>query len=292
MAKHHLRHVRLPENSIEKRFWHHVLGNLMPATYKNVFGLSFVIFFWLDCSTHRRYHRSGPPIKMLFLGWHYPMLHLIVDAWGTIGREFWEGDATKQKSVKKSYLFTGEEFYRKDKEWMEEVPTHFLTYHSALCPFWGGLETKFRKHRGPESHGSWSSMEDWHADLPPCNFASTHFLQKEGVSSPCNFATAHLTACILSFNLPLSSRLGKWRTLSPGSGGPGCLGEGCLGFPGQVWELRLLPSFFLHFLGKMAVQKMSGKTPASPRHLSTRHPRPAYLTSRDEGERYLCRDYA
>ena len=31
---------------------------------------------------------------------------------------------------------------------------------------------------------------------------------------------------------------------------------------------------FLHFLGKIAVQKMSGKTPGSPRHPSTRHPRP------------------
>ena len=42
-------------------------------------------------------------------------------------------------------------------------------------------------------------MEDWDADLSPCNFATTHFLQKEAVSSPCNlkFATSYLTAFIL-----------------------------------------------------------------------------------------------
>ena len=48
-------------------------------------------------------------------------------------------------------------------------------------------------------------MEDWDADLPPCNFATTHFLQKEAVLSPCNFATAHLTAYILNLYLPLTS---------------------------------------------------------------------------------------
>ena len=32
---------------------------------------------------------------------------------------------------------------------------------------------------------------------------------------------------------------------------------------------------FLRFLGKIAVQTMSGKTPGSPRHPSTRRPRPA-----------------
>ena len=29
--------------------------------------------------------------------------------------------------------------------------------------------------RGPEMHGSESSMEDWDADLSPCNFATSHF---------------------------------------------------------------------------------------------------------------------
>ena len=29
--------------------------------------------------------------------------------------------------------------------------------------------------RGPEIHGSQSSMKDWDADLSPCNFATTHF---------------------------------------------------------------------------------------------------------------------
>ena len=32
---------------------------------------------------------------------------------------------------------------------------------------------------------------------------------------------------------------------------------------------------FLHFLGKIAVRKMSGRTPGSPRHSSSRHPRPS-----------------
>ena len=40
------------------------------------------------------------------------------------------------------------------------------------------------------------------------------FLQKEAVLSSCNFASAHLTACILRFLLPLTSRPMKWRTLS------------------------------------------------------------------------------
>ena len=40
------------------------------------------------------------------------------------------------------------------------------------------------------------------------------FLQKEAVLSPCNFATGHLTACILDFCLPWTSRPMKRRTLS------------------------------------------------------------------------------
>ena len=39
-------------------------------------------------------------------------------------------------------------------------------------------------------------------------------LQKEAVLSSCNFATAHLTACILIFHLPWTSRPVKRRTLS------------------------------------------------------------------------------
>ena len=44
-------------------------------------------------------------------------------------------------------------------------------------------------------------MEDWDADLSPCNFTTTHFLQTEVVLSPCDFATSHLTAFILDFYL-------------------------------------------------------------------------------------------
>ena len=39
-------------------------------------------------------------------------------------------------------------------------------------------------------------------------------LQKEAVLSPCNFATTRLTACILNFYLPWTSRPMKRRTLS------------------------------------------------------------------------------
>ena len=38
--------------------------------------------------------------------------------------------------------------------------------------------------------------------------------QKEAVLSPCNFATTHLTACILNFYLPSTSRPMKRRTIS------------------------------------------------------------------------------
>ena len=40
------------------------------------------------------------------------------------------------------------------------------------------------------------------------------FPQKEAFLSSCNFATTHLTARILKFYLPLTSRPMKWRTLS------------------------------------------------------------------------------
>ena len=49
----------------------------------------------------------------------------------------------------------------------------------------------------------------------------------------------------------------------------------------DVWEFQGRSGssgscrLFLHFLGKIAVQKMSGKTPGSPRHPSSRHPRPS-----------------
>ena len=49
----------------------------------------------------------------------------------------------------------------------------------------------------------------------------------------------------------------------------------------DVWEFQAKSGssgscrLFLHFLGKIAVQEMSGKTPGSPRHPSSRHPRPS-----------------
>ena len=65
------------------------------------------------------------------------------------------------------------------------------------------------------------------------------------------------------------------------SGGRGCLGEGCLGVPGEIWEFWFLASF-LHFLGKIGIQEMSGKTPESPRHPSSRHPRPSEIKETPE----------
>ena len=43
----------------------------------------------------------------------------------------------------------------------------------------------------------------------------------------------------------------------------------------DVWEFQASGSscLFPYFLGKIAVQEMSGKTPGSPRHPSSRHPR-------------------
>ena len=55
----------------------------------------------------------------------------------------------------------------------------------------------------------------------------------------------------------------------------------------DVWEKDVRAQFqaksgsstscclFLHFLGRIAVQETSGKTPRSPRHPSSRHPRPS-----------------
>ena len=44
--------------------------------------------------------------------------------------------------------------------------------------------------------------------------------------------------------------------------------------------VQVLAQFSLHFLGKGAVQEMSGKTPGSPRRPSSRHPRPSDSISR------------
>ena len=49
----------------------------------------------------------------------------------------------------------------------------------------------------------------------------------------------------------------------------------------DVWEFQAKSGssgsclLFLHFLGKIAVRKLSGRTPGSPRHPSSRHPRPS-----------------
>ena len=53
----------------------------------------------------------------------------------------------------------------------------------------------------------------------------------------------------------------------------------------DVWEFQAKSGssgscrLFLHFLGKIAVRKMSGRTPGSPRHPSSRHPRPSDFLS-------------
>ena len=52
----------------------------------------------------------------------------------------------------------------------------------------------------------------------------------------------------------------------------------------DVWEFQAKSGssgscrLFRHFLGKIAVQEMSGKTPGSPRHPSSRHPQPSDKT--------------
>ena len=49
----------------------------------------------------------------------------------------------------------------------------------------------------------------------------------------------------------------------------------------DVWEFHAKSGssgsccLFLYFLGKIAVQEMSGRRPGSPRHPSSRHPRPS-----------------
>ena len=49
----------------------------------------------------------------------------------------------------------------------------------------------------------------------------------------------------------------------------------------DVWDFQAKSGssgsccLFLHFLGKMALQKMSGRTPGSPRHPASRHPWPS-----------------
>ena len=51
----------------------------------------------------------------------------------------------------------------------------------------------------------------------------------------------------------------------------------------DVWDFQAKSGssgcgrLFLHLLGKIAVQKMSGNTPGSPRHPSSRHPRSSAL---------------
>ena len=65
--------------------------------------------------------------------------------------------------------------------------------------------------RGLKTHGSKSSMEDWDAELSPCNFATTHF----PAESPCNFATPRLK----TFNFCMSTLFKfathqKWRVHS------------------------------------------------------------------------------
>ena len=49
----------------------------------------------------------------------------------------------------------------------------------------------------------------------------------------------------------------------------------------DVWDFQAKSGssgsccLFLHFLGKITVRQMSGRTPGSPRHPSSRHPRPS-----------------
>ena len=70
----------------------------------------------------------------------------------------------------------------------------------------------FRKRRGVQN--SMGNIVPWETGMLiylPATSRPLISLQKEAVLSPCNFATSHLTAFILDFYLPLTSRPMKRR---------------------------------------------------------------------------------
>ena len=80
---------------------------------------------------------------------------------------------------------------------------------------WFRDKQKVRKRGGVQkSMGSKVSWKTGMLIYLPVTSRPLISLQKEAVLSLCNFATAHLTACILKFYLPWTSRPMKRRTLS------------------------------------------------------------------------------
>ena len=78
-----------------------------------------------------------------------------------------------------------------------------------------------RDNSADQNQQMWKGASPWIITFPgrsgcfflSYNFATIDCLQKEAFVSPCNLATASLTACILHFCLPVTSRPVKWRTL-------------------------------------------------------------------------------
>ena len=69
----------------------------------------------------------------------------------------------------------------------------------------------------------------------------------------------------------------SFQVLKRSSGGRRCLGEGRLGVPGQVREFRFVLSF-PSFPRENWNSRNVWKTPGSPRHPSSRHPRPSEIS--------------
>ena len=113
------------------------------------------------------------------------------------------------ESPKMSFLDLGsvaQSRFTKLEEW--SIPSIANQQVKRIASFdLGWLKSSIRKREwGPEIYGSWSSMEDWGADLSPCNFATPHFPAERN-----SFISLYLCDCPL---LPRTSRPMKWRTLS------------------------------------------------------------------------------
>ena len=154
----------------------------------------------------------------------------------------------------------------------------FERYPNLSCP----------QSLSPTPHHEVGQGKLWHCEpMLPTSSSLTHYVFLAALSNlahgkiQCAVGVAIIQTLWWStpkiFTPPFQKISGdmKWKVQGTRqSDGRGCLGEGRLGVPGQVWEVRFLPSF-PSFPRKFAVQKMSGRTPGGPRHPSSRHPRPS-----------------
>ena len=61
------------------------------------------------------------------------------------------------------------------RERITEMPAPPNSGETWTCTFKGETPSEFQEtQRGPEIHESQSYMEDWDADLSPCNFVTAH----------------------------------------------------------------------------------------------------------------------